>query len=57
LAPAREGAETYPHNFKLFNLYRMKVVGVERWAETESQEIRQRYFKGKFIPGVGPVTE
>lgn len=55
LAPAREGADLYPHNFKLFNLCRMKAVGVERWAEEESASIRKRYYKGRFVPGTGPV--
>jgi hypothetical protein len=55
LAPAREGAETFPHNFKLFNLCRMKAIGVERWAEEESRRIRELYYTGRFVPGSGPV--
>lgn len=57
LQPAKEGAEKFPHNFKLFNLCRMKTVGFEKWAEEESLSIRKRYFMGKFIPGTGPVLE
>jgi hypothetical protein len=33
----------------------MKNVGVEKWAEEESVEIGKRYFKGKFVPGTGPI--
>ena len=57
LQPAKEGADRFPHNFKLFNLCRMKAVGVEKWAEEEAKLIRQRYFLGKFIPGSGPILE
>ncbi|MDH7514669.1 MAG: DUF3795 domain-containing protein [Bacteroidota bacterium] len=57
LAPAKEGADKFPHNFKVFNLCRMKAVGVEQWAEDESQTIRRLYFKGKFVPGIGPVHD
>ncbi len=54
LMPARDGAEKYPHNFKLYNLSRMKLNGVDAWIE-ESTEIRQKYFKGSFVVGRGPV--
>ncbi len=55
LQPASQGADAFPHNFKLYNLCRIKAVGLPRWAEKESAAIRARYFKGKFIPGTGPV--
>ena len=57
LQPAKEGADRYPHNFKLFNLCRMKAVGVDKWAEEEAKLIRQRYYLGKFIPGSGPILK
>jgi hypothetical protein len=57
LQPAKEGADRFPHNFKLFNLCRIKAVGVEKWAEEEAKLIRQRYFLGKFIPGSGPILK
>jgi hypothetical protein len=57
LQPAKEGADRYPHNFKLFNLCRMKAVGVEKWAKEEAKLIRQRYYLGKFIPGSGPILK
>jgi len=56
LQPARDGADRYPHNMKLYNLCRIKAVGLEAWAR-ETKEIRKRYFTGKFIIGRGPVTE
>ncbi len=57
LAPAADKAESYPHNIKLYNLCRMKKVGVEAWAEKEAAEIRRKYFNGTFVPGVGPVLK
>jgi hypothetical protein len=57
LQPAKDGADRFPHNYKLFNLCRMKAVGVEKWAEEEAKLIRQRYFLGKFIPGTGPALK
>jgi hypothetical protein len=57
LQPAKAGADRYPHNFKVFNLCRMKAVGVETWAEEEAKLIRQRYYLGKFIPGSGPILK
>ncbi len=57
LQPAADGAGKYPHNMKVYNLGRMKLVGVEQWTEREAAVIRQRYFKGTFVPGTGPVLE
>lgn len=57
LQPAFDGADRYPHNLKLYNLCRMKAIGVEQWAEQEALTIRNKYFKGKFVVGVGPVLE
>ncbi len=54
LAPSRDGADRFPHNFKVFNLCRMKSQGVQRWAEQEAATIRRRYYEGRFTPGVGP---
>ena len=53
LAPARDGAEKNSHNMKLYNLCRMKAVGVERWADHEASAIRLRYYTGRFRPGRG----
>ena len=42
LQPAREGADRFPHNTKVFNLCRMKAICVEQWAEEEAALIRRR---------------
>ena len=55
LQPCSDGAEKYSHNMKVYNLCRMKSVGVKKWAEEESLQIRKSYFKGKFVIGSGPV--
>lgn len=52
LAPLAEGASFYPHNFKLYNLCRIKLIGHEAWVE-ESAEIRRRYYKQPFAVGKG----
>ena len=55
LAPSAQGA-TYPHNMKMYNLCRMKLIGLDAWIE-ESSSIRRRYYDGKFVIGRGPVLE
>jgi hypothetical protein len=57
LQPAADGATVYPHNLKVFNLCRMKAIGVERWAQEESLQIRNKYYQGKFVVGIGPMLE
>jgi hypothetical protein len=54
LQPAADGADFFPHNLKVYNLCRMKAVGVEIWAEEEASVIRQKYYTGKFKVGKGP---
>ena len=56
LAPSKDGADTYPHNMKVYNLCRMKKLGIEEWAK-EADRIRQSYFRGKFVVGRGPVLD
>jgi hypothetical protein len=56
LMPVADGATRYPHNLKLYNLCRIRAVGLDRWAE-ESKEIRRLYFEGKLVPGEGPVEK
>ncbi len=56
LAPTAEGAKNYPHNIKIYNLCRIKHVGIDQWIK-ESGKIRERYFKGKFIVGQGQAIE
>ncbi len=53
LAPTADQANRYPHNFKIFNLCRIKKVGLERWIEEEAGEIRKKYFTHKFVVGKG----
>lgn len=53
LAPTADGAAHYPHNTKIFNLCRIKKVGVANWIENEAGEIRKRYFSAKFVVGKG----
>jgi hypothetical protein len=55
LAPTEKGAN-YPHNMKVYNLCRMKIIGVDGWIE-ESANIRERYYNGTFVVGKGPVLE
>jgi hypothetical protein len=38
---------------KVYNLCRIKKVGLEKWANEEAGQIRKRYFKGKFVVGKG----
>ena len=52
LAPTADGAARYPHNMKVYNLCRIKKVGLDQWIE-EAGEIRKKYFKGKFVVGQG----
>ena len=55
LAPLAEGADKYPHNMKVYNLCRIKKIGLDRWIEEEAGQIRKKYFKGKFVVGKGQV--
>ena len=55
LAPTAKGA-AYPHNMKVYNLCRMKLIGLDGWIE-ESVNIRKRYYDGNFLVGQGPVLD
>ena len=55
LMPTLQGAQ-FPHNMKVYNLCRMRLVGIEKWIE-ESLEIRKRYYEGGFEVGKGPGLE
>ena len=52
LAPLANGAGMYPHNMKVYNLCRIKKIGLEGWIE-ESGQIRTKYFRSKFVVGKG----
>ena len=54
LAPLAQGAGMYPHNMKIYNLCRIRQVGLDRWIE-EAADIRGRYFKMPFVVGKGQV--
>ncbi|MFZ0449579.1 MAG: DUF3795 domain-containing protein [Desulfatiglandaceae bacterium] len=53
LAPTADGAARYPHNIKVYNLCRIKSIGLERWIAEEAGAIRKRYFTAKFVVGKG----
>jgi len=53
LAPVADQAARYPHNMKVYNLGRIKNVGIERWIEEEAGNIRKKYFTGTFVVGKG----
>lgn len=57
LHPCSDKGAQYPHNMKMFNLCRIKAVGVEKWATEEVAGIRRRYYTGKLQIGSGPVLE
>lgn len=53
LAPIADLAAIRPHNTKLYNLCRIKKVGLGRWINEEAGKIRKKYFTGKFVMGKG----
>lgn len=53
LAPTADQANRYPHNMKVYNLCRIRKVGLDKWAGEEAGQIRGKYFKGKFVVGKG----
>ena len=55
LMPTLHGAQ-FPHNMKVYNLCRMKLIGIDKWIE-EVAGIRRLYYDGKFEVGKGPVLK
>lgn len=55
LAPTAQGA-SFPHNMKVYNLCRMKKLGLDGWIE-ESALIRKKYYEGRFVVGQGPQLD
>jgi hypothetical protein len=53
LAPTADLAALRPHNTKLYNLCRIKKIGLEHWIEEEAGQIKKKYFNGKFVMGRG----
>jgi hypothetical protein len=52
IMPVADEAQKVPHNIKLYNLCRMKRMGIDAWTE-EAAEIRKIYFNKKFGIGEG----
>ena len=48
LKPFAEHAQVLPHNMKVYNLGLIRKMGVEKWAEEKSGQVRDAYFKGRF---------
>lgn len=57
LHPSADRAEKLPHNLKVYNLSRIKAVGIAKWIEDESLLSKKKYYKGKIIIGSGPQLE
>jgi hypothetical protein len=55
LGPTADGAAMYPHNMKVYNLCRIKNIGIEKWIE-EAYQIRKKYFTGEFVIGKGQAA-
>jgi hypothetical protein len=53
LAPLADQAAEYPHNFKLYNLCRIRLAGLDHWIEEEAALIRKAYFSRDFVVGKG----
>ena len=52
LAPVADLAAERPHNMKVYNLSRIRKIGLERWIE-EAEQISKKYFTVKFVVGKG----
>lgn len=57
LMPVLDNAGNAPHNTKLYNLCRIRLMGLDAWTTDEAAMIQQKYFKGKFAYGRGPILE
>ena len=56
LMPVANLADVLPHNTKLYNLCRIRLIGLEAWAE-ESGRIQQIYFNGIVDRDKGPLIK
>lgn len=54
LQPMKQGAERTPHNLKVYNLCRLKALGMESFL-VEAARTRKLYFDGSFVIGAGPA--
>jgi hypothetical protein len=48
--PIVDMADRAPHNTKIYNLSRIKLIGLEAWG-AEAALIQEKYFKSKFVYG------
>ncbi len=48
LHPYADRASEVPHNTKVFNLCLIKKMGLESWAETKANSVRDTYYGGKW---------
>ena len=53
LMPVAELSDKLPHNTKIYNLSRIKLIGIEAWAK-EAALIQRKYFTGNFVYGQAP---
>jgi len=56
LMPVADKSDMFPHNTKLYNLCRIKLLGLEKWAG-ECGQIQNIYFNGRFDLENGPFPE
>ena len=56
LMPVAQRADKVLHNTKLYNLCRIKLLGLDAWSK-EAFHIQKAYFQGKFRYGQAPETE
>ncbi len=56
LMPVADMAGKVLHNTKLYNLCRIKLLGLETWSK-EAALIQKTYFQGKFRYGQAPKLE
>ena len=54
LQPAANGPGNYPHIVKVYNLCRMKLIGVSAWAEKRIAGYPSRVFQRELEGGIGP---
>lgn len=46
IQPVASDQAMKPHNTKVFNLCRIKNVGIEKWAKEEAGDILDKYYYG-----------
>ena len=52
LAPTADGAARYPQNMNIYNVCRIKRIGLKRWIE-DSGQIQKMCSTGTFVVGRG----